>query len=371
MHSNLRTPTTSRVLPRQKISAIRRAPLDVTSPNYVSRRLLVGTPTTDYFSADDVPMQLEEEVSNGNINVREEHNFEEEPSCEREQLPATLHECIVRGSLQMRKAAKLIAEQKKRGVFNQAAYKEFVNSEVATRVKDMNFDGLDETDEAATCLNLIANRLQCEITLAKMEKQNRSSEIADKGEPSQMAAIDIVRTVMQWQPRVKDTTYQKLTSLYRYIFMRITNPPQCIRNFALRVNGRGGRNVSLKSLPLEIENFLLDFGEDILGYGHEEIIAGVKLNLEDPSFYNSLGRNEAERTKTLDILAKERLKWRTHLFRSLQKALRDIRAYGYNQEEGTWIPSNRQSKRMAEDPVDDHDLFEEEENRRPSSLFVQ
>ncbi|VDM85901.1 unnamed protein product [Strongylus vulgaris] len=48
-------------------------------------------------------------------------------------LPPTLHDCISNGILQMDNAAKLILAKMRREQFNEAAYYEFIRSDVALR----------------------------------------------------------------------------------------------------------------------------------------------------------------------------------------------------------------------------------------------
>ncbi|CAJ0596951.1 unnamed protein product [Cylicocyclus nassatus] len=70
----------------------------------------------------------------------------------------------------------------------------------------------------------------------------------------------------------------------------------------------------LKDLPSEIEDVLIDFAQDALGYGHEELVPGFEGDLETSSFYESLGNNEEERRKELSQMRQERAQWRPHLY---------------------------------------------------------
>ncbi|VDO23965.1 unnamed protein product, partial [Heligmosomoides polygyrus] len=57
----------------------------------------------------------------------------------------------------------------------------------------------------------------------------------------------------------------------------ITEPPNSIKQYAIRVNGRNGRDDKLKNLPDLVESTLLDCAEDMLGYGREELKYGPFL----------------------------------------------------------------------------------------------
>ncbi|CAJ0605424.1 unnamed protein product [Cylicocyclus nassatus] len=83
----------------------------------------------------------------------------------------------------------------------------------------------------------------------------------------------------------------------------------------------GGRNEALKSLPEEIEDVLKDFGEDMLGFGHDELKPWMDVNLENSKFYKNLAKTDEEREKILDELMEQQKDWRPHLFRCLQMAL--------------------------------------------------
>ncbi|RCN37520.1 hypothetical protein ANCCAN_16576 [Ancylostoma caninum] len=124
---------------------------------------------------------------------------------------------------------------------------------------------------------------------------------------------------MDYQYRSRDNAFQMSTSFYRFLLQNITHPAYRIQKYAIRKNGRGGRDRSLKDLPRTIEMMLLDFLEDLIGYGTEEARAGDKCA--------------------------ERLAYRAEMFKALQAALRDIRSYGYDHVEGKFIPSSRKSKR--------------------------
>uniref|UniRef100_W6NC36 Uncharacterized protein n=1 Tax=Haemonchus contortus TaxID=6289 RepID=W6NC36_HAECO len=117
----------------------------------------------------------------------------------------------------------------------------------------------------------------------------------------------------------------------------------------MRINGRSGRNESLKNLPQKIEETLLGFGEDLLGLAHKELMAAPGASVWSSSFYKQLGQSDEERSKQYERLCEEKIRWRSELFRALQRALRDLRGYEFTvNDDGsnfTWIPNNRKSKR--------------------------
>ncbi|EYC46260.1 hypothetical protein Y032_0403g827 [Ancylostoma ceylanicum] len=61
----------------------------------------------------------------------------------------------------------------------------------------------------------------------------------------------------------------------------------------------------------------------------------------------SLGRSKEERDETLKKRIKDRLELRSDAFSALQKALKDVRGYSYENLNGnfTWIPSSKKAKR--------------------------
>ncbi|RCN39208.1 hypothetical protein ANCCAN_14875 [Ancylostoma caninum] len=93
--------------------------------------------------------------------------------------------------------------------------------------------------------------------------------------------LNLVELATKWQPRKKDNTYQKLAALYRFLLMRVTDPPEAVREYSIRLNDKQGRDTRLKSLPEDVENVLIGLGEDMLGFGHDEIIPGTDVDLEE------------------------------------------------------------------------------------------
>ncbi|RCN25310.1 hypothetical protein ANCCAN_28979 [Ancylostoma caninum] len=139
---------------------------------------------------------------------------------------------------------------------------------------------------------MFALRLQGDITCAKVSKMERNFNFTEIAaipstkpqlstqncvkkwwieESPPFVKLDLAKVALKWQPRKKDNTYQQLTALYRFILQRITAPPQKIKEFAVRLNQGSGRDENLKNLPELVEQTLVGFGEDMMGYGHEDI----------------------------------------------------------------------------------------------------
>ncbi|EYC05438.1 hypothetical protein Y032_0082g1582 [Ancylostoma ceylanicum] len=128
--------------------------------------------------------------------------------------------------------------QKKRRVFNKAAYEEFVRSEVATRAQHLDFDGLDDESESIRDVRLFtfATELQSDIVRAQLAKLHRSIEIKEKftiptSRPKvsvkncskktwrldaapPFVKMDLKIVAAQWHSRKKDSTFLQLTVLF-------------------------------------------------------------------------------------------------------------------------------------------------------------
>ncbi|KAL6733804.1 hypothetical protein Aduo_004419 [Ancylostoma duodenale] len=210
----------------------------------------------------------------------------------------------------MDKAAKLIWDRTQEGVFNQATYDEFVSAELTGRAS-LRFNGLYRVgDPQAMWHNLVALRLQGDINKAVSTKNSRCLDFAEGSSlPSSTPQLSIENCKKLWEMDVAPP------------FAKITCPPEKIQEFSIRVNRNNGRNDSLQNMPEEVELLLINFGEDALGYGYDELKGRFPINKEQSSFYISLGSNEDERKRNLEAMTKDRKQWRSHLFRGLQKAL--------------------------------------------------
>ncbi|EYB87024.1 hypothetical protein Y032_0269g816 [Ancylostoma ceylanicum] len=74
-------------------------------------------------------------------------------------------------------------------------------------------------------------------------------------------------------------------------------------------------------MPEEVELLLINFGENALGYGYDELKGRFPINKDESSFHISLGSNGEERERDLKAVVQDRKQWRSHSFRGLRKAL--------------------------------------------------
>ncbi|EYB97038.1 hypothetical protein Y032_0143g2354 [Ancylostoma ceylanicum] len=306
-------------------------------------------------------MEFMEDEEEQELYLRNEFIFEESRAQNyRQEMPSSLFDCISNGFLDMARAARLTLYQLQQGVFNQAAYDVagFVNSEDAIGATPRFCELNDLNDPEALWLNTLANRLMGEITRAHILKTSRpSSFIKAQALSSTMlnyniakcskkwtlqasppfVELNIRRVAERWMPRKNDTALQQLTSLYRYILLRVTDPPHKIKEFSVRMNKGGGRDEKLKDLPKMIEATLTGFGEDIIGRGDD------KPNSDAVASRNQ--SSEEKRNESPGGASCERDELQSNVLKSLQRALRDVRSYGFDEAKGRWLPSNRKSKR--------------------------
>ncbi|CAJ0607585.1 unnamed protein product [Cylicocyclus nassatus] len=317
--------------------------------------------------APEDELELEESFSYGKTRDRRELREDAEVAASSE--PSTLYECVSKGVLNMGKAAALICRLRGEKKFNNAAYEEFLYSDTAYRSKP-SFEDLDADQENWWRYNPIALRLLGEINRATNLRLARTTSYTDKGQinfATATVSVDLnncsdvwsieesppfKRTMVKavaakWHPRRKDINFQKLSSLFRFLLERITDPPEAIQSFSMRMNRRSGRNENLKNLPEHIEETLIGFGLDLLGFGRKEILDET-TNVQDSAFYTNLGSSEPERREALEKLRCQRREWGAYVFTALQKSLRDVRSHTFDATRG-WIPSTRQAKKsMAE-----------------------
>ncbi|RCN30946.1 hypothetical protein ANCCAN_23278 [Ancylostoma caninum] len=283
-----------------------------------------------------------------------------------EPLRESLFDCISNGVLDMDSAGRIIYEQKRRGDFDQAEYDVFVNSEdamMATLRFDMD-DLNDMDDDQVLWHNMLANRLMGEITHAHLQKISQSSKsiaravitssmpkvsLGNLSKPWRLRAmppfveLDLVRLAERWFPRKNDNTFQQLTSLYRFILLHVTDPPYRIKEFAVRVNKGGSRNENLKDLPNAVQATLIGFGEDITGYGSGERGRRI-LNVNGSRSCTTWETSESMDSDSSAALSRERNEWQSHMLKSLQRALTDVRSYGYDAARNQWFSNNRQKQ---------------------------
>ncbi|CAJ0596232.1 unnamed protein product [Cylicocyclus nassatus] len=303
-------------------------------------------------------------------DIREFHEERTEQRPASPPLPSTLHDCISAGVLHVDTAAKLILSKMRREEFNEAAYYEFVQSDVAARATTTYGSLNRPLGRDLDLLWGIANRIIAEIARAMATKSIRCFDTAERPLPvvattpsvtncTRMWRIDaeppfskvnLLKELDDWSPRKKDNAYVQVSALYRHILQRICNPPERIREYSLRINTLKGRDLKLKSLPRGVTDILIEMVEDMLGYGHEELEQFRQTDLQESPWYQNLGSTEQERKQNLADLKEEKKNWRPQLFKSLQLALRDVRSYSY--EAGRWIANPR--KRGAPGEVDEN-----------------
>ncbi|EYC42229.1 hypothetical protein Y032_0538g3131 [Ancylostoma ceylanicum] len=179
------------------------------------------------------------------------------------------------------------------------------------------------------------------------------------------------------------------------------DPPELIQKFSIRINNTYAKERSLEDFPEDLQNTLLDFGEDLAGYGADEsksntlvdlssstffkalgitfeqrkarlkelidermelyfgedlagygadeLKANTLVDLSSSTFFKALGITFEERKARLKELIDERMELREELFKALQRALRDVRSYSYeyygpDNSRFRWIPNNRHAK---------------------------
>ncbi|RCN47075.1 hypothetical protein ANCCAN_06906 [Ancylostoma caninum] len=89
----------------------------------------------------------------------------------------------------------------------------------------------------------------------------------------------------------------------------------------------------------------------MLGYEWKEVQNGQAEEGNESSLHIGLGNSSEEREEALAILWRERMDWRTDLFKALQKALRDVRSYKYEIKDGKgmWVANDHNAKRTGYD----------------------
>ncbi|VDO28172.1 unnamed protein product [Heligmosomoides polygyrus] len=132
--------------------------------------------------------------------------------------------------------------------------------------------------------------------------------------------VNLVASAVAWVPKPRENKYVQDLSLFRFL-LRITEPPNSIRQYAVGANGGNCRDDKLKNLPHIVEGTLLDCAEDMLGYRREELKYGAFFDKSTPRFFMSLEDNDDERCTTFEHLLLERSMLRKQLLKALQRAL--------------------------------------------------
>ncbi|KHJ89352.1 hypothetical protein OESDEN_10825 [Oesophagostomum dentatum] len=319
------------------------------------------------FNADELPIENEQEFSRGDVYVRQETPVFQRSEASRN--VTCLFDCISNHVLDMNLAARFIYEQKINNQFDEAGYKEFVRSDCADNALAFRFDGLDFLEDTVleSRLNNIALRLMTEIHCAKVDKLIRLQQITSNVDPltkritlspenltkewfidgpAPFARAPLHELVLRHRPKESGSTLQMLTCMYRFMLTKITDPPDAIKTYSVRQNGRNGKCESLINLPSGVEATLLDFAEDLAGYGRSELRGSTLSQLDGPSsFFMSLGDTPEQRTEAFNELLREKACLRKELFKALQIALKDVRQSKYDPATGHWTPNDRKAKR--------------------------
>ncbi|VDK53643.1 unnamed protein product [Cylicostephanus goldi] len=284
MRQNSHMQTRSRAPARARLTYVPPTPrpeLAIASPQTTS-----ATPTAaprTVFQDENIPIGGEQVARTGNIHERPQFNFEEAPAPQVSREPTSLYACISNGTLDMDKAARLVLKQKRDGSFNQSIYDEFVRSEVASRVQYFRNTGTLDLGDTVLEMRLtgIINYMMAEIQCAKFDRYTRTAEMAERKEtgggvsgrpvlmltnctrawkidgPAPFITADLGGLVSNYHPKDKESSFQMFAGLYRFLLVKITNPPQKIQEYSLRLNGKCGRVDSLLSLPECIANLLI------------------------------------------------------------------------------------------------------------------
>ncbi|VDP49740.1 unnamed protein product [Heligmosomoides polygyrus] len=293
---------------------------------------------------DDFNIEREEEHPTGNT-ARRDLTLEERPLPQTPARPSCLHDCIKSGVIDMMFAGEFIHTLRTQRKLSEGSYEEFVRF-AASEVRKftfVRFKYLSSCEEYRD-LHTEATQLMADILMAK-------STIFDKRltttapEPNTPTAststfsvancskqwildadlpfmnVDLINAALSWTPRARESTFVQSLSLFRHILKQITHPWQKIKEYAVRLNGKNGRDGTLKNLPDAVEGTLLGFAEDMLGYGKDELKFGATFDRTQSRYYMSLGNNDVERESALEDLIMERSVWRKQLLKALQRAM--------------------------------------------------
>ncbi|RCN24891.1 hypothetical protein ANCCAN_29403, partial [Ancylostoma caninum] len=131
----------------------------------------------------------------------------------------------------------------------------------------------------------------------------------------------------------------------------------------------GSRNENLKDLPNAVQATLIGFGEDITGYGSGERGPRI-LSVNGDRSCTTWETNESMDSDSSAALSRERIEWQSHMLKSLQRALTDVRSYGYDAARNQWFSNNRQKQATMQEKesVAAHETVNTE-NQPPTNSF--
>ncbi|CAJ0594097.1 unnamed protein product [Cylicocyclus nassatus] len=152
---------------------------------------------------------VEEQMRKRREDMRQVHDhrrFEGETRLgnEYQETKNSMFNCISNGMLYMDQIAKVIWNLKQRRVLNQKAYDEFVNSdEAATAVS--KFDGLYISgDERDIWYNIMANRLQCEINRALINRNAKKENVQGYYILQEVELVPETTTIINEEPGIEN-----------------------------------------------------------------------------------------------------------------------------------------------------------------------
>ncbi|VDL68132.1 unnamed protein product [Nippostrongylus brasiliensis] len=78
------------------------------------------------------------------------------------------------------------------------------------------------------------------------------------------------------------------------------------KSYTVRVSRKAGRDRNLKSLPEDVESFLIEFALGMLAYGKDEIKCPAGVRLDESRYFMLLGTTFEERHAALMDLVDQR-----------------------------------------------------------------
>ncbi|WKY06822.1 hypothetical protein Q1695_006756 [Nippostrongylus brasiliensis] len=348
----------------------------------LNREVCRGTPSTSHqpyeedVVLEEVAIGEQQELPPGNDGVRRKFVMHSSPSQSPVATPMKLAECFENDVLDMLRAAMFMNRNR---FSSQATYKDFVQAAAASSITRYSYDGFEGIADFETyrTLNTIASQFFADIITAKMKPPDKKGTNMTQMLSAQCSrrqkfsivncvqqwlllaeepfreGLDLRSTVQRWFPNPSHSVSVQAVSMFRFLLQELTDPPPAIQSYAVRVSRKAGRDRNLKSLPEDVESFLIEFALDMLGYGRDEIKCPARVQLDESRYFTLLGKTFEERHAALMNLVDQREEYKKQMNRALQLALRDIRNYTYGEVNGVrqWIKNKRQ--RRAEEQADD------------------
>ncbi|VDL84775.1 unnamed protein product [Nippostrongylus brasiliensis] len=326
----------------------------------------------------EVAIGEQQELPPGNDGVRRKFVMHSSPSQSPVPTPMKLAECFENNVLDMLRAAMFINRNR---FSSHATYKDFVQAAAASSITRYSYDGFEGIADFETyrTLNTIASQFFADIITAKMKPPDKKGTNMTQMLSAQCSrrqkfsivncvqqwlllaeepfreGLDLRSTVQRWFPNLSHSVSVQAVSMFRFLLQKLTDPPPAIQSYAVRESRKAGRDRNLKSLPEDVESFLIEFALDMLGYGRDEMKCPARVQLDESRYFTLLGKTFEERHAALMNLVDQREEYKKQMNRALQLALRDIRNYTYGEVNGVrqWIKNKRQSR--AEEQADDDD----------------